>query len=240
MNNGIVRKKNFSAVILAAGNASRIGKPKALLPYDPNNTFLEKLIGEYVATGISPIVVVVNETVLHYAERMIAQKQWKEKVNVKLNRQPGQGRFFSILLGLNEFKRTPSVCARSGESFSQEQYCFLQNVDNPFTNAALLKKMMRACLPNSQATRRVKNGNVYLVPSWRGRIGHPLLVSQEAGNHIVKMNVHDGDLRVALKPFARLVVAAADENILVNINTLEDYEKHFTYTHGNRWTSRLR
>ncbi len=45
------------AIILAAGQSSRMGKPKALLETAPGVTFLDRLAGIFRAAGLSPLAV---------------------------------------------------------------------------------------------------------------------------------------------------------------------------------------
>ena len=55
------------AVVLSAGESSRMGRPKALLPID-GQTFIERIVGALKQGGIERIVVVLG----FEAEAMIA------------------------------------------------------------------------------------------------------------------------------------------------------------------------
>ena len=48
-------KKEFSAIILAAGKSLRMGIPKLSLKYDENNIFIEHIISEYISFGCKEI-----------------------------------------------------------------------------------------------------------------------------------------------------------------------------------------
>ncbi|MCK5839504.1 MAG: NTP transferase domain-containing protein, partial [Bacteroidales bacterium] len=50
-----------SAVILAAGRSTRMGRPKFALRFAKNLTFLEKIITGYSSFGCRQIIVVLNE-----------------------------------------------------------------------------------------------------------------------------------------------------------------------------------
>ena len=60
-------KQKVSALVLAAGASSRMGRPKALLPWGPV-TVLEHLIGEIADAGITEIVVVAGKHVTEIGE----------------------------------------------------------------------------------------------------------------------------------------------------------------------------
>lgn len=50
------REVSLAAIVLAGGESSRMGRPKALAQYR-GETFLDRLIGLYNAAGVQPVVV---------------------------------------------------------------------------------------------------------------------------------------------------------------------------------------
>jgi len=89
-------KPNSSAIILAAGASSRMGKPKALLDMG-NKTLLEDQVDRLKRAGCSTIIVVVgseaNTIVEHHADLDVV---WTT------NSEWEKGYFSSILCGLSE------------------------------------------------------------------------------------------------------------------------------------------
>jgi molybdenum cofactor cytidylyltransferase len=95
-------------------------------------------------------------------------------------------------------------------------YCFIQNVDNPFVNSQILEELMKN-----------KNQNGITIPIYKGKGGHPILVSK---NVLEKISLTE-DTSIHLKDFysgfSKKLVEVEDESILMNINTREDYAATF-------------
>ncbi len=187
-----------AAIILSAGNSSRMGREKALLPYGNGLTFAGQLIRTYTGFGCRPVTIVVNES---YNQPMAGDGV----VNFILNCNVDMGRSHSIHLGLQEI---PAGLP-----------CFIQNIDNPFTDGLLLQEMI---------VNLTTEG--YVVPEYNGKGGHPVLLSSRITDHLRKMD-DIGNLREELRHFSRTAIASKDERILRNINTPGDYLKFVNFTH---------
>jgi CTP:molybdopterin cytidylyltransferase MocA len=88
-----------AAVILAAGSSKRLGQPKALLDFGGSPLVLDLVRRlDSSGLGISPIIVVVNETINGAVELVL------EDTNavVVVNNSPESGRTGSLKLGLAE------------------------------------------------------------------------------------------------------------------------------------------
>ena len=189
-----------TCVILAAGNSIRMGKPKPLLRFNEKQNFLERIVSVYGSAGIKEIVVVTNAEVLDRI-RVSVSPSFKESRFV-LNSQPDLGRFYSIKLGIELVKKNTLV--------------FLQNIDNPFITREIL-----ADLKNQVGT------SDYAVPEFEGRPGHPVLLSKKMVDALSAQENYDVNFRDFLKLYRGKTVPANDPGIMVNINTPEDYSKHF-------------
>ena len=196
------KSKEIPVIILAAGLSSRMGVLKPFLKWDKQTTFLEKIILEYKLNSINEIVVVLNNE---------GYKQIKNEIpgivnsiNIIINETPEKGRMSSLKLGL--------------KNLSMPTSCFIQNVDNPFVTKELLNTMNIITEPDT-----------YIVPVYQGKGGHPILLGKEIINNISLIDDSISDLRILLKNFKRIEVETNDKNILVNINTLSDYQKYFEY-----------
>lgn len=82
-------------IILAAGNSSRLGRPKQLLDFK-GETLLQTVINEALATDCKPIVVVLGA----YAEEIAAQHRHNE-LNMVINESWENGMGSSIVSGLS-------------------------------------------------------------------------------------------------------------------------------------------
>ncbi|MFZ4462984.1 MAG: nucleotidyltransferase family protein [Bacteroidales bacterium] len=189
--------KPISALILAAGNSKRMGSDKASLPYGNGLTFAGQLIAFYLQSGCSPILMVVNE-------RFDTTLYERAGVCFIVNKQVEKGRSFSIWLGLQNIPETHS--------------CFIQNIDNPCSDTALLKEMFNAIRPD-----------IYIVPVFGGRGGHPVLLGSRIIDELRKKS-DIPNLRDALQEFNKIELQSSNDHINLNINTPEAYHKFIKRT----------
>jgi len=184
----------YGVLILAAGKSHRMGMPKMLLPFDKNRSFLDVIVEGYRNIGCKRIVVVVNERDRPLLDKYVEGAEYK----VVVNSYPERQRFFSIRLGMAALKSMDAV--------------FLHNVDNPFVDRKLLLNMQKELREDE-----------YVVPVFKGKGGHPILLS----NNIVHLIAHYPDSSINFKKFlsefTRTDVATGNKQILININTAEQY-----------------
>ncbi|MFA4852313.1 MAG: NTP transferase domain-containing protein [Bacteroidales bacterium] len=188
-------------IILSAGLSLRMGQWKALLPYKNGKTFLEKIILEYVHFGTAGIILVVNKMLKN---EMIISPLLMDKVRLIINPKPEKGRWSSLWLGLN--------------ALDHKNSCYIQNVDNPFVSTDLLQDLEAKIMKDN-----------YVVPVFKGKGGHPVLLGQEIMKYILSLDEADRDLRELLNKFRRTEVETNDKNILMNINSMEEYRKYFKH-----------
>ncbi len=195
-------KKSNSVIILAGGDSKRFGLPKPFLLFSPRLSFLERLTRVYYRFGCTKIVVVLNER--FHDSKLIAKLQTKYNAKFVINHHPAKGRLHSLKLGLASIK---------GEDF-----CFIQNVDNPFTNLSFLNTL-----------NRLKTPDGYTLPVFRGKGGHPIIIGKAIIKGIKKAKFPGFNLRIFLKKYQRIEAPVSNEKITANINTLNDYRKYFYY-----------
>ncbi len=190
-------RQSFSAIILASGLSERMGQPKALLMWDKSKTFLEKIIQEYLAAGCEKIICTVNKQVLPHC------KPFGNYPGVKfvLNQHPEWGRTYSVTLGLKEV--------------GNSQFCFIQNVDNPFIDSGTIKKIFAS-----------GDHDTWCSPEFNGVGGHPVLLPEIVINKILSGIDLEITLQEFLQQFPKKIFEAEDDFILRNINTPEDYRNY--------------
>ena len=191
-------KKDCSVIILAAGKANRMGQIKFGLKMTDGKIFLENIIGQFSAFGCSRIVVVVNSAGKSFLERN--RYKFPGHVDFILNRHPEYERFYSLKTGLS---------ALSGKGF-----VFIHNADNPFVEQELLEKIY---FDREEAD--------VIKPVFDGKGGHPVLISDKIRNEIMAEADNDVRLDDFLRQYVQKRVKADNDKILVNINTLDDYNK---------------
>ncbi len=95
-------------MILAAGYSTRMGQCKALLPWINGTTLLSYQVGQLVAVGITPIVVLAphnsNLCTEELRSQQLANQQWHYIITE--NPQPQRGKTTSILTGLAALPHT--------------------------------------------------------------------------------------------------------------------------------------
>jgi molybdenum cofactor cytidylyltransferase len=140
----------LAAVILSAGASSRMGRPKALLPYR-EGTFLEHLIEVTRHPRID-----VTRVVLGAGAEVIRSTARLDPSIVVLNPDWEQGQLSSIWAGL-----------RSLEGIATDGMV-LCPVDHPLVTANLVAELVE---------RFYESGKAIVLPSYKGRRGHPAIFS---------------------------------------------------------------
>ncbi len=191
-------ENNVSAIILASGLSERMGEPKALLKWNGTTTFLEKIINEFVHAGCSKIICTLNRKI----ENSCSKFNVPNMVKFVMNEHPEWGRFHSLTIA-------------SQEAIVSD-FCFIQNVDNPFVNAEIIEKIY---------TQR--SFDAWCSPIYNGKGGHPVLLPQIIIQKIVQAQNNYLTLLDILKPYQRINVEINSDVILRNINTPEDYATYF-------------
>ncbi len=182
-----------TAIILAAGSATRMGFPKWQLRRPSGEYFAEFIYTCYTRYG-SETVIVLNEadfTAFAGDIRLSA-------LRAVCNPHPEWGRFYSLMCGL--------------QSLPAGRGCFVQNIDNPFVDEVLLQSLADN-LP----------GNQYVFPLYRGRGGHPLLLGPEIVRSATAITAPYPQLREFLKGFRGMALPCQSPEVLLNINTPGDY-----------------
>ncbi len=143
-------KPRVAAVLLAAGESTRMGEPKALLPWGG-----QPLIAYHVSAldeaGYAPLVVVLG----HEAERVADALPAHMTLEVAVNARYEQGRTTSIVLGVLRL----TEAAVDG--------VLIASVDQP-RSASMLRTLREAF---------ERERPQIAVPSLGGRPGHPPLFS---------------------------------------------------------------
>ena len=193
--------KDFGALILMAGASSRMGSDKAFLLYSETETFLQHALNVYISCGISQIVLVCNFD--NYEKCLIEISKFStEKIRMAINENPARGRNSSIRLGASMLK-----CNRG---------FFLHNIDNPFIEEALVNGLMR----------ELQDAEV-CMPMFQSKKGHPLLFKASCLENLRNLE-DDIPLKNFLENFRTKFLKCPNPEILLNVNTMQDYEALLT------------
>lgn len=193
---------SFAGVILAAGESSRMGSDKALLPWQ-GATFLSGAI-ERLKQFTQLVIVVAGAN-----EKAIAPEVYARGGFLVVNPEPQRGQFSSLRLGLHE------VLNRGRDA------AVVTLVDRPPASKQTLESLMQEFALHFEAD----DGKWAMVPECDGKHGHPIVIGRE---------MIEAFLRADAKCTAREVehanqdrieyVTVNDRNVIMNINTPEDYK----------------
>lgn len=190
--------KDFSVVILSAGSSSRMKTHKALLNYDEERNFLQKIVKDYYDFECKEIFVVVNSELLNLLQAM--KLNLPDNVVFIENKHPEWHRFYSLKIGVKALKESNSI--------------FVHNIDNPFVSEELL------------ALLKKENAQV-VIPEYNGKGGHPILLSKDIIVDLKGTEENQKHLKDYLNSFLSKRVPVSDDRIHININTQEEYQKYF-------------
>lgn len=200
------RSPSFAGVILAAGESSRMGTEKALLPWPPQvagqppskDTFLSAAIQSLLSTDFVVIVAGKNQAAL-------APVAYSNGASVVINPDPDRGQFSSLQVGLHE------VLNRGRDA------AMITLVDRPPVSRATIQVLRDAFGSAPQ--------NIWaVVPECSGRHGHPFLAGRELIEAFLQAppTASARDIEHRHQDHIRYV-AVNDPFAVVNVNTPEDY-----------------
>jgi molybdenum cofactor cytidylyltransferase len=201
------RAPSFAGVILAAGESSRMGTDKALLPWPPQaagqppskDTFLSAAIRS-LTLSTDFILIVAGDN-----EAMLAPIAYANGASLVTNPDPGRGQFSSLQVGLHE------VLNRGRDA------AVITLVDRPPVSPAtvlLLRDAYESAPQNIWA----------VVPEFSGKHGHPYLAGRELIEAFLQAPP-TASAREVERRFQEHIryVAVTDPFVAININTPEDY-----------------
>ena len=182
----------LAAVILSAGASSRMGRPKALLPYR-EGTFLEHLIKvtRHPRIGVTRVVLGAGADEIRTVAKL-------DKSIVVLNPDWEQGQLSSICAGI-----------RSVENLGTEGIV-LCPVDHPLVTARLVSVLIRQFYLNKKSM---------VLPTYNGRRGHPVIFSSALYAELLEAPADKGARAVVWAHSAEVLEVPTDEEgVVLNIN----------------------
>ena len=207
-----------AAILLAAGRSRRMGAFKPLLPFGAQ-TVIETCVNNLLAGGCDEVVVVVG----HRAEEVRASLAHLP-VSFALNDEAGSEMGVSIARGVEALTggRAESLTNERGESLAGD------TGDGEATGAVLIALGDQPAVTAKEiecivAAHR-RTGARLVVPVWRGRGGHPVLVGASLRASLLTLDAERG-LRALFDAHAGEVLRlpVASPYIARDMDTWEDY-----------------
>ena len=192
----------LASIILAAGDSTRMGRPKALLPDPDGRPFVARLVRTFAAAGLHDIVVVTGS--LHGAiAEAIAADQPPVAPNLVNNPQPALGQVSSLWIGLDS-------AARLGV-----EGVLMTLVDIPLVRASTIQKVIDEWTRSRAPIVR---------PAVGDRHGHPVLFDRLLFDALRHAPITEGARVVVHANADRIVnVQVDDEGCLLDVDTPADY-----------------
>jgi CTP:molybdopterin cytidylyltransferase MocA len=184
-----------SAVILAAGRGSRLGTPKAILEAGsrPRAKPLALMQAENLKrAGIGSVDIVIG-----CEHKMVKSKLAAGGNNIVVNKGWRQGQFSSLKAGISVVEKG--------------KWVLLMPVDTVGVKKNTILMILNAAEASVDA----------VVPSFRGKRGHPVLLSQRLCARIARMDPKKSRLDHVLHGSKTTVIEVSDRAVLSNINTLD-------------------
>jgi molybdenum cofactor cytidylyltransferase len=193
------RSPAFCGVILAAGESSRMGQPKALLPWR-GGTFLSGTI-RLLNAFTDLVIVVAGKNVAQIRPVVDAQAAF-----LVVNPQPELGQFSSLQIGVQE------VLNRGRDA------AIVTLVDRPPATPEAVQHLKQEFLA------RVDQNLWAAVPEYKGHHGHPYVVGRELiGKYLdAPPTANARDIQHANRDRV-IYVPVLDPLVAVNIDKPEDY-----------------
>jgi molybdenum cofactor cytidylyltransferase len=190
------------AIVLAAGESSRMGRPKPLLPLN-SSTFLSHLLEEIGASRISRTVVVLG----HHPEVVLEAMPEIAPITI-VNQDYQLGQLSSLHAGLREVGDTSDAV-------------LLSLADHPFVTRQVIDAII---LAHERTHRPI------VVPTYGGARGHPTLFARPLFAELLEAPLDQG-ARVVVRAHADevLEVPTEEAGVVADVDTPAQYEQWLGY-----------
>ncbi len=189
------------AVVLSAGESSRMGRPKALLPIQ-GQKFIERIIRVIGQSRVGRTIVVLG----HHADQLRGQIEHLP-VEVVINPDYRSGQLSSLQVAIRHI-RDDDRC----------DGMLVHLVDHPFIDVALVDALIESFFETKK---------MIVVPSYKGKRGHPVIFSRELFGELLNAPLDQGAKAVVNAHRQETLESEwDDEGITLDIDTPELYRQH--------------
>jgi molybdenum cofactor cytidylyltransferase len=189
------------AVILSAGESSRMGRPKALLTID-GETFIEHIVAALRRSGLERVVVVLG-----FNAEELRRKIEHLPVEIVVNPNFREGQLSSL-----------QVAIRHLEQDSDCDGMLVHLVDHPYIDSTLVRNMIQ----------KIAGGQkLIVVPRHHGKRGHPVIFARALFAELLNAPPELGAKAVLhAHQVDTLEIDTEDIGITIDIDTPELYRQH--------------
>jgi molybdenum cofactor cytidylyltransferase len=190
---------NNGAVILAAGESSRLGRPKPLIQFR-GRTLLRRVVDAAGEAGCSPIIVVVGSD-----GKKLAPKLEQTSAIIVENENWRNGMGTSIRSGVRKLiDNSPELEA-----------IVLLLCDQPFVDASMIKRLI---------ARREESRKPIVASSYAATLGVPALFDRVCFEELLGLDDQGGAKPIILRNPERVAEISFPEG-KIDIDTAADWEK---------------
>jgi len=194
----------IAAVVLSAGESSRMGSPKALLPIS-GVPFIEEIVRALKGTKIDRIIVVLG----HHAEE-IRKRIAHLPVTFVVNRDYAKGQLSSLIVAIRSLEAEKDTEKVDG--------VLVHLVDHPFISPALVDHMI---------DRFYETKKLIVIPRCGGRRGHPVIFSSRLFPELLSAPLEKGaKVVVHAHRDETLEIETDFAGVTIDIDTPEEYRQY--------------
>ncbi|RMA72695.1 nucleotidyltransferase family protein [Petrotoga olearia] len=201
----------ISAVVLAAGESLRMKTPKQILPWG------DKTVLETVVTRLLKCQYIDDEIIVVLGGNFekigpIFSKYEDHRLKIVKNNDYKKGMLTSVWSGLNSLSK-------------DSEFILFTLGDMPLIKIQTFNELTRFA---------INNKTIILAPTYQGRRGHPLIVHKSQIPDIYQLS-GPGGLRTLLSNHPERVSLheVNDEGIIIDIDTIEDYNIYLKTQKGD-------
>ena len=193
------QRQRIAAVLLAAGESTRMGRLKALLPWH-GTTLIQYQVSALLEAGVSEVVVVLG----YRAETLRPLVEAYPNVSVVLNLRYRTGKSSSVKAGLRHISQ-------------DTEGILVLAVDQP-RSVTVVREVMAA---------HRQLGAPITYPAYKGKGGHPIVFSAQLLPEMQAIRESRAGLREVVGRHRSEVskIEMDDPDVLLDLNRPEDYER---------------
>jgi molybdenum cofactor cytidylyltransferase len=191
-------RRKIAPIILAAGDSSRMGFPKALLPLGME-TFLTQILGVLNGFCLADPVIVLGS---HAKEILDALGPLPGRIVINSN--PEKGQLSSIKLALDQLD-----AATAG--------CLIWPVDQPAVSSNVVEGLVQLFLQTYAPL---------VLPTYEGKRGHPTIIHSALFPEFLAASLEEGPKNIILSRLKECaLLPTAESAVIEDIDTPADYFK---------------
>ena len=184
-----------AAIILAAGESSRLGKPKQNLLFN-GQTLLQRAVGTAKKTNCKPIIVVLGANADKIAPLSgiitLYNEDWKE------------GMASSIRMAIQEIEKDDLI-----------NDAIIMLCDQPFVNVDLIDEMLQ---------KKADSQSQIVACGYNNTVGVPALFDKSLFIELSSLSGNEGAKKIIMDHFNNITLVPFDLGS-VDIDTIADYER---------------